>query len=78
MGQFYPEIFSQQKHDGVFVGACVGGELHELGMRMVMMDFHWTRPLPKKQICLLWHMGYCELTQRMISSLMRRCGVRMI
>lgn len=35
MGQFYPEIFSQQKHDGVFVGACVGGELHELGMRMV-------------------------------------------
>lgn len=35
MGQFYPQIFSTPKNDYVFVGACVGGELHELGMRMV-------------------------------------------
>lgn len=35
MGQLYPLIFATPKRDRVFVGACVGGELHELGIRMV-------------------------------------------
>ena len=35
MGQLYPLIFATPKNDYVFVGACVGGELHELGVRMV-------------------------------------------
>jgi len=35
MGQLYPLIFATPKRDLVFVGACVGGELHELGVRMV-------------------------------------------
>ena len=35
MGQLYPLIFATPKSDLVFVGACVGGELHELGVRMV-------------------------------------------
>ncbi len=35
MGQLYPYIFSTPKNDLVFVGTCVGGELHELGVRMV-------------------------------------------
>ena len=35
MGQFYPLIFATPKRDLVFVGTCVGGELHELGVRMV-------------------------------------------
>lgn len=35
MGQFYPLIFATPKNDLVFVGTCVGGELHELGVRMV-------------------------------------------
>lgn len=35
MGQLYPLIFATPKTDRVFVGTCVGGELHELGVRMV-------------------------------------------
>jgi methanogenic corrinoid protein MtbC1 len=35
MGQLYPFIFATPKNDLVFVGACIGGELHELGVRMV-------------------------------------------
>lgn len=35
MGQLYPLIFATPKNDRVFVGTCVGGELHELGVRMV-------------------------------------------
>ena len=35
MGQLYPLIFATPKNDLVFVGTCVGGELHELGVRMV-------------------------------------------
>lgn len=35
MGQLYPLIFETPKNDLVFVGASVGGELHELGVRMV-------------------------------------------
>ena len=35
MGQLYPLIFATPKNDYVFVGTCVGGELHELGVRMV-------------------------------------------
>jgi len=35
MGQLYPLIFDTPKNDRVFVGTCVGGELHELGVRMV-------------------------------------------
>jgi methanogenic corrinoid protein MtbC1 len=35
MGQLYPLIFATPKNDYVFVGTCIGGELHELGIRMV-------------------------------------------
>lgn len=35
MGQLYPLIFATPKNDYVFVGTCVGGELHELGVRMI-------------------------------------------
>lgn len=35
MGQLYPLIFATPKNNRVFVGACIGGELHELGIRMV-------------------------------------------
>lgn len=35
MSLLYPYIFSGKKSDRCFVGCCVGGELHEIGMRMV-------------------------------------------
>jgi methanogenic corrinoid protein MtbC1 len=35
MSQLYPYIFSTEKKGVTFVGACVGGELHEIGIRMV-------------------------------------------
>ncbi|MGD9818176.1 MAG: B12-binding domain-containing protein [Desulfomonilaceae bacterium] len=35
MSQLYPYIFSNEKNGRMFVAACVGGELHELGIRMV-------------------------------------------
>lgn len=35
MSQLYREIFSRKRTDRTFVAACVGGELHEIGMRMV-------------------------------------------
>lgn len=35
MSQLYPYIFSNEKNGLMFVAACVGGELHELGIRMV-------------------------------------------
>ncbi|MGE5505553.1 MAG: B12-binding domain-containing protein [Actinomycetota bacterium] len=35
MSQLYPYIFSAAKRKGRFVGSCVSGELHELGLRMV-------------------------------------------
>jgi methanogenic corrinoid protein MtbC1 len=35
MCQLYPQILGGQKTGGVFVGACVSGELHEIGIRMV-------------------------------------------
>lgn len=35
MSQLYPYIFSNEKKGRRFVAACVGGELHELGIRMV-------------------------------------------
>lgn len=35
MSLLYPRIFSGKKMDRCFVGCCVGGELHEIGMRMV-------------------------------------------
>lgn len=35
MSQLYPHIFSGEKTGKTFVGACVGGELHEIGVRMV-------------------------------------------
>lgn len=35
MSQLYPYIFSTQKSGKVMVAACAGGELHEIGMRMV-------------------------------------------
>ena len=35
MSQLYPYIFSNEKIGRTFVGTCVGGELHEMGVRMV-------------------------------------------
>lgn len=35
MSQFYPYIFSTEKNGKRLVVACVGGELHEIGIRMV-------------------------------------------
>jgi methylmalonyl-CoA mutase cobalamin-binding domain/chain len=35
MSQLYPYIFATEKTGGRFVAACVGGELHEIGARMV-------------------------------------------
>src|ERR687884_855481 len=35
MAQFYPAILTMAKVGPRFVAACVAGELHELGMRMV-------------------------------------------
>lgn len=35
MSQLYREIFSKQRTNRTFVAACVGGELHEIGVRMV-------------------------------------------
>lgn len=35
MSELYPYIFNEQKSGKVVVGACVSGELHEIGLRMV-------------------------------------------
>lgn len=35
MSQLYPQIFASRKRAGTLVGACVAGDLHEIGMRMV-------------------------------------------
>jgi methanogenic corrinoid protein MtbC1 len=35
MSQLYPYIFSTRRKGLTFLGACVGGELHEIGIRMV-------------------------------------------
>lgn len=35
MSQLYMSIFSQPRVGRYFIGACVGGDLHEIGMRMV-------------------------------------------
>ncbi|MES2571631.1 MAG: cobalamin-dependent protein [Verrucomicrobiota bacterium] len=35
MSQLYPHIFSGTRSGGMFVGTCVQGDLHEIGMRMV-------------------------------------------
>jgi MerR family transcriptional regulator, light-induced transcriptional regulator len=35
MSQLYPRIFSNAKNGRRLVSACVGGDLHEIGMRMV-------------------------------------------
>jgi methylmalonyl-CoA mutase cobalamin-binding domain/chain len=35
MSQLYPYIFTTERKGKTFVGACVGGELHEIGIRMV-------------------------------------------
>lgn len=35
MSQLYPYIFSTKRKGHSFVGACIGGELHEIGIRMV-------------------------------------------
>ena len=35
MSQLYPYIFNTERVGHTFVGACIGGELHELGIRMV-------------------------------------------
>ena len=38
MSQLYPYIFSSDKTETVFIGTCVGDELHEIGIRM-LTDF---------------------------------------
>ncbi|HEX8087701.1 MAG TPA: cobalamin-dependent protein [Blastocatellia bacterium] len=35
MSQLYPRIFSTEKNGRTLVAACVGGDLHEIGVRMV-------------------------------------------
>jgi MerR family transcriptional regulator, light-induced transcriptional regulator len=35
MSQLYPYVFGAERMDRRFVGTCVGGELHEMGVRMV-------------------------------------------
>lgn len=35
MSQLYPYIFSTERKGFTFIGACAGGELHEIGLRMV-------------------------------------------
>ncbi|MEO5822759.1 MAG: cobalamin-dependent protein [Vicinamibacteraceae bacterium] len=35
MSQLYPHVFATEKGDGRLVAACVAGDLHEIGMRMV-------------------------------------------
>jgi methanogenic corrinoid protein MtbC1 len=35
MSQLYPRIFAVPKHHRRMVASCVGGELHEMGVRMV-------------------------------------------
>jgi MerR family transcriptional regulator, light-induced transcriptional regulator len=35
MSQLYPMLFSGPRKEQTFVSACVGGELHEIGARMV-------------------------------------------
>lgn len=35
MSQLYPRIFASEKGAGTLVAACVAGDLHEIGMRMV-------------------------------------------
>jgi methanogenic corrinoid protein MtbC1 len=35
MSQLYPYIFQNQKSDNVFIGTCISGELHEIGVRML-------------------------------------------
>jgi len=35
MSQLYPYIFRGKKSGNVFIGACVSGELHEIGIRML-------------------------------------------
>ena len=35
MSQLYPYIFSGERVGRKFIGACIGGELHEIGIRMV-------------------------------------------
>ena len=35
MGQLYPHIFSGERAGRTFVAACIGGDLHEIGLRMV-------------------------------------------
>jgi methanogenic corrinoid protein MtbC1 len=35
MSQLYPYIFQNKKSDNVFIGTCISGELHEIGVRML-------------------------------------------
>lgn len=35
MSQLYPQIFSTERNGRVMVAACIGGDLHEIGVRMI-------------------------------------------
>jgi MerR family transcriptional regulator, light-induced transcriptional regulator len=35
MSQLYPYIFKAERTENIFIGACVSGELHEIGIRML-------------------------------------------
>ncbi|GAB4281279.1 MAG: B12-binding domain-containing protein [Coriobacteriia bacterium] len=44
MSQLFPYVFQEEKNGFTLIAACVGGELHEIGMRMVADFFemgHW-------------------------------------
>jgi methanogenic corrinoid protein MtbC1 len=35
MSRFYDYLFEVEKNNNIFVGACISGELHEIGLRMI-------------------------------------------
>lgn len=41
MASFYPQVFATPRRDRTLLAACVGGELHEFGLRMVSDFFEF-------------------------------------
>ncbi len=62
MSQLYPYIFSTERNGLSFVGTCIGGELHEIGIRMVCDFFEmegWDT----------WYLGANTPTDSLIQSI---------
>jgi methanogenic corrinoid protein MtbC1 len=62
MSQLYPYIFSTERNGHSFIGACIGGELHEIGIRMVCDFFEmegWDT----------WYLGANTPTDSLIQSI---------